>query len=175
MNRFVLACGVVVMTVWPVGTAFGQGPGVPAGPGNVQAPVAPNAGQGVSPAPGAVLPGGVQGGQDQWRYRWHNGAWWYWTPANRWVVWNGSSWQPYTPSAGYNGGYGTPYGYPGYGYPSHGYGYPNSTYHGHGHHYHGHNHPGRGLGHYLGHGHYDDFGVGGFGHGNFWNGGHHHH
>jgi outer membrane biosynthesis protein TonB len=35
---------------------------------------------------------------DQWRYRWHNGIWWYWTPANRWVYRNGNEWANYDPA-----------------------------------------------------------------------------
>jgi hypothetical protein len=34
-------------------------------------------------------------GQDQWRFVWHNGYWWYWTPANSWMVWNANQWTPY--------------------------------------------------------------------------------
>jgi hypothetical protein len=35
---------------------------------------------------------------DQWRYRWHNGNWWYWTPENRWVYRNGNGWTNYEPA-----------------------------------------------------------------------------
>jgi hypothetical protein len=35
---------------------------------------------------------------DQWRYRWHNGIWWYWTPENRWVYRNGNEWTNYEPA-----------------------------------------------------------------------------
>jgi len=35
---------------------------------------------------------------DQWRYRWHNNNWWYWTPANRWVYRNGNEWVNYEPA-----------------------------------------------------------------------------
>jgi hypothetical protein len=30
-----------------------------------------------------------------WRYRKHNGQWWYWLPSNHWVVWVGDKWVPY--------------------------------------------------------------------------------
>ena len=32
------------------------------------------------------------------RYRWHNGTWWYWTPANRWIYSNGKQWFNYEPA-----------------------------------------------------------------------------
>jgi hypothetical protein len=35
---------------------------------------------------------------DQWRYRWHNNNWWYWTPENRWVYRNGNEWTNYEPA-----------------------------------------------------------------------------
>ncbi len=55
---------------------------------------------------------GGQPAGEQWRYRWHNGQWWYWMPSNRWVFWNGYSWLPYQGvaeggtryTAGYGGG-----------------------------------------------------------------------
>jgi hypothetical protein len=29
-------------------------------------------------------------------FRWHNGQWWYWVPAEKnWLVWNGSQWTPF--------------------------------------------------------------------------------
>jgi len=46
-------------------------------------------------AAGAAL---VNPSGDQWRYRWHNGHWWYWTPENRWVYRNGNQWTSYPPA-----------------------------------------------------------------------------
>ena len=38
---------------------------------------------------------------DQWRYRSDNGHWWYWTPDNRWMWYNGTQWNYFNqPSAG---------------------------------------------------------------------------
>jgi hypothetical protein len=31
-----------------------------------------------------------------WRYKWHNGHWWYYQPNNQWLFWNGASWSPYS-------------------------------------------------------------------------------
>jgi hypothetical protein len=44
--------------------------------------------------------GRIEGGRagmasDQWRYRFHDGRWWYWLPSNSWVVWSNSTWVPY--------------------------------------------------------------------------------
>jgi hypothetical protein len=52
---------------------------------------------------------------DRWRYRWHNGAWWYWTPENRWVYRNGNEWINYQPAVTVvpDTGYSSP---PAYGY-----------------------------------------------------------
>ena len=57
-------------------------------------------------APDAVANGGAQPSGEQWRYRWHNGQWWYWLPSNRWAIWDGNTWKPHNPtrySAGYRG------------------------------------------------------------------------
>ena len=43
----------------------------------------------------AAAPGGKQG--ERWRYRYHQGRWWYWLPAERWVVWDGNEWEAYHP------------------------------------------------------------------------------
>jgi hypothetical protein len=37
---------------------------------------------------------------DTWRYRRHNGRWWYWTTKNSWLYWDNDHWiahQPATP------------------------------------------------------------------------------
>jgi len=112
-------------------------PGAPNTPGNVgiQGGVAAPA---PAPQPNVNVQGGAQvnaqatgQGDNQWRFRWHAGRWWYWTPSNTWVVWIDNQWQPYAAGmfAGptYGGGYAAPsYGYssPNYGYSSRNYGYP---------------------------------------------------
>jgi len=35
---------------------------------------------------------------EAWRFRWHNGQWWYWQPSNRWVYWSNDRWNSYEPS-----------------------------------------------------------------------------
>jgi hypothetical protein len=48
---------------------------------------------------------------DRWRYRWHNGEWWYYTPENRWMYYRDNNWSDYDAntwaprrySAGYRG------------------------------------------------------------------------
>jgi hypothetical protein len=42
-------------------------------------------------------PGIVEG----WRFRWHDGLWWYYTPDRSWVVWQGGRWLPYQRGALY--------------------------------------------------------------------------
>jgi len=34
---------------------------------------------------------------ESWRFRKHNGKWWYWLPSKRWVVWNGRKWVDHKP------------------------------------------------------------------------------
>jgi hypothetical protein len=87
---------------------------------------------------------------DQWRYRWNNNQWWYWTPENRWMVYGSNGWAYPEVTGGYTTGYGgvtveTPaagvsvavpssgyYYAPGttYYYPSYGYYYPGRYYYG---------------------------------------------
>jgi hypothetical protein len=33
----------------------------------------------------------------QWRFTFHNGEWWYWLPENRWVYWRDNRWNDYNP------------------------------------------------------------------------------
>jgi hypothetical protein len=35
--------------------------------------------------------------QDPSRYTFHNGEWWYWLPAGRWVYWRNDQWNNYDP------------------------------------------------------------------------------
>lgn len=35
---------------------------------------------------------GISADDNRWRYRQHDGHWWYWLPSNRWVVWSDGSW-----------------------------------------------------------------------------------
>jgi hypothetical protein len=32
---------------------------------------------------------------ETWRYRKHQGLWWYWLPSNKWVYWTDGHWAPY--------------------------------------------------------------------------------
>lgn len=34
----------------------------------------------------------------KWRYKWHNGQWWYWSPDERWMIWDKNSWTVYDPA-----------------------------------------------------------------------------
>ena len=86
---------------------------------------------------------------NSWRYKHHNGTWWYWLPSNRWVVWSNNSWIDYDPATYATQVYRAPTYY---GYGGGGYGSRYST---------GYRHaPHVGVGLYLGSGH----GHGGFGH-----------
>jgi hypothetical protein len=57
---------------------------------------------------------------DAWRYKYHQGQWWYWLPSESWVVWNGQSWDPYRPG----GQQSVARPQRNYSYNSGGYGYP---------------------------------------------------
>jgi hypothetical protein len=64
-------------------------------PGPIQTP-APSVNVGV---PGNGNVGAAANPSDnQWRYRWHNNNWWYWTPENRWIYRNGNAWVNYEPA-----------------------------------------------------------------------------
>jgi hypothetical protein len=40
--------------------------------------------------------GGTPGAQgERWRYKQHDGLWWYWLPSNNWVYWTDGKWVPY--------------------------------------------------------------------------------
>ena len=120
---------------------------------------------------------------NSWRYKHHNGTWWYWLPSNRWVIWSNNSWVDYDPATyasqvyrvpTYGGGY---IGNSGYGYrystgyrhvPHVGVGLYLGGGHGHGSTHHGGH--GGGHGHVGGHG---GHGGGHGGHGGGHGGGHH--
>lgn len=60
---------------------------LPAPQGTVTPPAAGNAA--AEPAPTAAT------ADLKWRYKRHNGQWWYWLPENRWVIWNNDKWEDY--------------------------------------------------------------------------------
>jgi len=66
--------------------------------------------------------------QNRWRYKWHHGVWWYWTPQDRWVVWMNNQWQPYAAELFSSGPAPSTYSGPTHGYGSSGYGYSGSTF-----------------------------------------------
>lgn len=53
-------------------------------------PVAPEAIQADAAQPGSIDRSPTDG--DTWRYRQHDGRWWYLLPSNRWVVWSDGEW-----------------------------------------------------------------------------------
>ena len=153
-----LSCGLADCGICPgrpgqprtSSTARGPRPAVPPPPqpetqGRVDVQ-SETAAPGAANSPGGPVQGGVNlndgapvaGNQnpEQWRYRWHNGRWWYWTPANSWVIWMNNTWQPYSQgmfsggySSNYSGSYNSqPYRSYGYSSPSYGYRYSNPYY-----------------------------------------------
>jgi hypothetical protein len=84
------------------------GEGVHVGVGNTEVHVGPNTGVhvetrgGARVAPSAIPHEGDRSafersgrGRDSWRYRYDNGAWWYWLPNNRWMYYDNGAWQDY--------------------------------------------------------------------------------
>ncbi|HVA47228.1 MAG TPA: hypothetical protein VNH11_12745 [Pirellulales bacterium] len=104
------------------------------------APLGPQSRVGM-PANTATANAGVTGGNaaNQWRYRHHNGHWWYYHPNNQWSYWNGNAWSGYNPQTyrqwyssrpAYGGNFGYSSGYRGnyYGNGMYGGGYGNGMY-----------------------------------------------
>jgi hypothetical protein len=46
-------------------------------------------------------PASGQAGDEQWRYKWHDDLWWYWTPQKNWRVLQAGRWVPYQAGASY--------------------------------------------------------------------------
>jgi hypothetical protein len=57
-----------------------------------------NPGMPQTPDTSAVAGVGANARAEQWRYRWHNGTWWYWTADNRWIYSIGNQWFHYEPA-----------------------------------------------------------------------------
>ena len=105
--------------------------------GGTKPNVAPGIRAGVPAPPNPAANAAAAPAADQWRYRWFDGRWWYWTPQKRrmwytddghWVAFDPSHAPPaagYSPDnpAGYDGGY----SYPGYYSPGY-YAYPGPGY-----------------------------------------------
>ena len=53
-----------------------------------------NAGHGEHP-----FYGNDRAGENDWRYGFNDGRWWYWTPLGAWAYWNDGRWQDYSSSA----------------------------------------------------------------------------
>ncbi len=66
---------------------------------NAEEPATP---QPAEPAPSAASADSqtdqtpTQGGE-KWRYRQHQGMWWYWLPSEKWVYWSDGKWVNYDP------------------------------------------------------------------------------
>lgn len=55
---------------------------------------------------GIVAPVQVAGEND-WRYKYHNNQWWYYTPQQQWMVHDGNSWNAHNPAIVSSGSGGT--------------------------------------------------------------------
>ncbi|HXT59536.1 MAG TPA: hypothetical protein VN699_12925 [Pirellulales bacterium] len=76
--RTVVAVGLLAAAAWQI----------PA----VQAQVTSRA---ISPG-SEVASGSVSERIDPWRYKYHDGHWWYWLPSNSWVFYDNQRWVPYS-------------------------------------------------------------------------------
>ena len=100
-------------------------------------------------------------GENDWRYKYHNNQWWYYTPQQQWMVHDGNTWNAHNPamvSSGsgrtyFQGGqnYQTPYQSGYRGNTQYNNGYYNNGYYGNG---------------YYGNGYYNGYGNGYYGYGN---------
>ena len=69
--------------------------------------MAPAARAGVSEGAAALPSGGStvsvrqsqQPAVESWRYKWHNGNWWYFQTNKQWLFWDGTRWTTYSPTA----------------------------------------------------------------------------
>ncbi len=72
----------------------------PAGPSIVveESLVEPQAIEAIAPGESTVAPRAERAGKAQasddtnWRYKQHDGRWWYWLPSERWVMWQDGRW-----------------------------------------------------------------------------------
>jgi hypothetical protein len=55
-------------------------------------PAAGEPGEGRSAAGQSAPSTATRPSSEDWRYRWHQGRWWYWLPSNEWVVWVDGQW-----------------------------------------------------------------------------------
>jgi hypothetical protein len=58
----------------------------------------------IQPRPDSAAATGQTAGAEKsqgetWRYRKHQGLWWYWLPSNKWVYWTDGRWVPYEPQS----------------------------------------------------------------------------
>lgn len=72
----------------------GGGEGKQIGPAATQPGVGVDVGDKVDVDVNTNPAGRAQQGE-RWRFRHHNGHWWYWLPRNRWVFWHNNRWVDY--------------------------------------------------------------------------------
>jgi hypothetical protein len=53
------------------------------------------AASGAQPQADSAAAGAEKSPGETWRYRKHQGLWWYWLPSNKWVYWTDNRWVPY--------------------------------------------------------------------------------
>jgi hypothetical protein len=71
----------------------GHGPAREVMPYRESAPATPAPAGEAVPAPRAdEIPAPRKADDQTWRYRWHDGRWWYWMPSEHWVYWEEGRW-----------------------------------------------------------------------------------
>ena len=87
--RGVLVLGIVILT--SAGRAVAAQETSASSAPQAKPPAAPAA----DAAPAAKDGQPPQASGESWRYKRHQGVWWYWLPTNQWVYWSGKSWVNY--------------------------------------------------------------------------------
>lgn len=83
-----LALSTVLLLAIQVQSALAQDSPSAASPGADRPQAGSVASDGSDSNP-AAAPG------ERWRFKQHNGLWWYWLPTNQWVYWTDGKWVPY--------------------------------------------------------------------------------
>jgi hypothetical protein len=86
--------GLTFLSAWLATTAGGL-----AAEPNTKPEANPQAEASATNGPSEAAAKDVKSRSDGWRYVWHNNQWWYYTPQQHWLIYQGDTWQRYAPEA----------------------------------------------------------------------------